>query len=339
VLAIRKRYLWATFIFFVVLAAGTSTVRGQNTVTVNPTTSSLGQSLTVTLSINISNFQSAGKVTQDGNATCYLDDTDSNIGELSTVTVSATELTATGTINTSSIGAGTFSMSCEINYYYTPITGSEVTENAYAQSDDFTVNGTGNCGGTEGKAVVQQPPASGGDDTPTYIASITLPYTTNPGTTADAYPTGMQGVSDTSPYVDCESDRIYGTATAPLVENSTVEPEANGYGTVTFSWNIIQYRWPNNDDGTLQYCTCTGCDSSDCTTSGIENTEVVSATPMESYLFTQPANCSSTSGQIGNSFPSSTMISMNKISIKPFLCYVPKTYRMAGILSDEVHVR
>jgi hypothetical protein len=137
---------------------------------------------------------------------------------------------------------------------------------------------------------VQAPPASGENDPPTYTASITLPYTPIPGT-AGKFETSAEGVSDTSPYVDCDGDTIYyDPPQAPKVANGAVDSNSNGPGTAQFNWTITPYLWPTDDN--LTYCDCAGCSSS-CTTSGVDDPSQVIPIAQPSKAFTQVVDCSS----------------------------------------------
>jgi hypothetical protein len=278
-----------------VLAATQSVAHAQNlaTVTVSPTTVDEGQPITISMTIDVSILNQLGAVQTDGPATCTLEPSLSAFGNITLSETSTDVLSGSAQVSTAGISPGTYTATCKASYIVTVDidgTKSEQTGTVDGTSNSFVINGTGSCSGTEGTASVQAPPAGSGDNDPTYAAAITLPYTTAPGSSS-SYSTSAEGVSDTSPYWDCDGDTIYATATPPTVTNGAVQPNSNGPGTVTFNWAITPIAWPSSDG--LTYCDCTDCSSGTCDSSGIDNPSTVTPQKLQLVNFAKTAECTS----------------------------------------------
>lgn len=295
----------AVMLSVVVTAIMQSIAHSQATVTESPATITEGAYATVSFSANIQILSSLGSVQLDGPATCMLNPGGDGFGSITlTLTTGLNGDTLSGknlAVSTSGINPGTYTATCNANYWLIQdIEGREIRTQGSVNgtSGSFVINGTGSCTGTEGTATIQPPPNASGPNSPLYSAAITLPFTTNPGSSS-SYSTNAQGVSDTSPYVDCDGDTIYYTGgtppggQAPKVANGAVEPEQGGPGTVTFNWTITPYRWPAQS--TLTACDCSGDCTGTCDSSGIDNpsTVVPVVDTQNIYAYTKTASCTS----------------------------------------------
>lgn len=271
-------------------------IRAQNSsVTFSPGAVTIGSgSLTVTFTADVDVLQALGTVTFTGPASCSLSDS----SQLGTITMPAPTLHSTGSgvktiyfwastgtgtfqIQSGYFEPGTYTVTCSVTF---DVSGDDVTADA-TSTTSVVLSGTGVCNATEGTAKVQAPPASGGDDPPTYDAAISLPYTLSPGG-AGTFPTQANGTSDTSPYIDCDGDTIYGQANAPTVTNGAVAP-AEDDTEVTMNWTITPYGWstPGAD------CDCTDCDPNTCSTSGIDDPSTVVSQALTPFPYTNTATC------------------------------------------------
>ncbi len=279
-----------------VLTATQLIAHAQVTVTEAPLTVNEGQYVTMSMTIDVSLLNSLGSVQTNGPATCTLSPTGAGFGSIplsETTGINTDVLSGSAQVSTAGISPGTYTAKCTASYILTTDIGGRIrtsTPTVSGTSNSFVINGTGSCSGTEGSATVQPPPAGAGDNPPTYTAAISLPYTTNPGTSS-SYSTSAEGVSDTSPYVDCDGATIYSTAMAPTVEKGPVVPEQQGPGTVTFKWTITPVGWPSSSN--LTYCDCVGCASGTCDSSGVDNPSTIIPTAQPLQVFTQTASCSS----------------------------------------------